>query len=364
MLKETAAILQTAKAFGNFFTNYLYLYSWLQIEYKKQFTERKFTFTSVEDFWKKILNEELRNGDVIKFKEGFFTDWIPKAAGQAWKTFDPLLSSHSINIDSVKSGQEFSSSSLVENEQLRPLGVVRLPLGEDKESFAVLSLTSFDCWSVDLGIPVLVSKKIYEAFLQKRKGNKAVESDVEAILEIGNYPGFDKPFMNTYGSSINPEFLKQFTSPVLVPRVFLRVSSLLNIEFRTHNSHPLGTIWALTKSERPYQIKQGVDMRIYRVEEPQSWIGLELAHIDISNIDNIEHYANAFKEGHTQPRELFPNVRFVEDPEKKISVLTEFDAQKRHFVNSILIEKEPWKKDVNKPQIVDFLNGLEQILKK
>lgn len=358
MLDNTT--IKAARDLGNSFANYLYLYSWFQIKYKNQFTDRTFTFTSVEDFWKKIFSEELRNGDIIKFKEGFFTDWIPKVAGQVWKTFDSTFPTNVINIEEVKKGQEFSSSGIVEDEQLHSLGVVRLPFSKSKENFTVLSLTSFDCWSVDLGIPILVSKKIYEAFLQKRRNNQSVEGDIEAILEIGNYPGFNNEFIKSYGSTINEDFLKQFTSPVLVPRVFLRVSSPLNIKFRTHNSHPFGTIWALTKSERPYQIRQKSDMSIYRVDESQSWIGLELAHIDISNIEEIEYYAKAFKEGHTRPLELFPDIRIIKDPEQNISILTEFDAQKRHFINSIPIEKEPWNKEGNRQQIIEALLTLEK----
>jgi hypothetical protein len=354
MIKEITTELASS------FINYLHLYSWFEIQTHKLVTGRKFRFKSVEKFWELILNEELKPGDIVQIDEGFLTDWIPKIAGQAWKSL-PKTSSSVIDLNKIRQGHHFASDGIVDNNHLRPLGVVRLPYGTSNKNFAVLSITTFDCWSVDLAIPVLVSKEVYYSFVKSRHHNQSVEADIEAVLQFGNYPVFNNSFMALFNSSLNPDFINQITSPLSLPRIYLRLTSPLNSRFKTHNSHPKGTIWTFLKTEdselRIHNMDNG--QTVVKEVEPYSFFSFIQAHMDISNIKHVEYYSKAFQEGKMLPEELFPELQFSRSATQKTTALTEFDGLKRHFSNSVPIEKEPLRNQTNKAKILAIFKGLQ-----
>jgi hypothetical protein len=339
---------------ANSFLNYLHLSSWLEIRAHSLISNRRFSFRSIEDVWKDIFNESLRSGDIIQIHEGFLTDWLPKVPGQSWKSLP--LSDDSISIERLKRGGKFAMGSILENKHT-PLGVVRLPFGSSNKNYAVLSITTYDCWSVELAIPVLVSKEVYFQFLKARSKNQAVEGTIEVVLEIGNLP-FDNTFLTTMESEINPVFFKQFLTPFAVPPVYLRLESVLNAKFRTHNTHPPGGVWAISKHEQEHQIIHNIDNGEVQVKKckPYEFIDLNIAHIDISNSEIVEQYSKAFTKG-----DIFidDNIRTVTNPSKKVTVLTEFDAQKRYFPTSIPITNRPWLIENYKSSIISTLNDLK-----
>jgi len=330
----------------------------------KVLTNRKFPYESVELFWQAIIQEELRPGDIIKIKDGFLTDWIPRVPGEAWNNFKDKGST--INLDSTKKGGHFTSSGIYQKNPTH-FGSIRLPFGQNSTNFAMLSITTYDCWSVDLSIPVIVSKEVYNQFITIRKNGQAVEGEIEATLEFGEMPLMNTSLLKAIDSDCSDEFVEYFSTPKGLPRIYLRLSSPLNVKFRANNTHPSGTIWALAEHTQSHEIHyppldlttpnsrpQGNPKAVEC--DPYSFISLNMAHFNLSEKELTTHYISEFKKGEANPPG-YENRSFV-NPSEVVRVLTEFDGQKKHFSDSIRMINEPWKRGPEKEKIVSTINVL------
>ena len=153
------------------FLNYLRLGTWLDYQITHRLSGRPHReFESVEGFWQSILNEELYPGDKIVFKQAYVTEWTPRMPGQLWIVHrgkrDAFYSEEQLS--EIRKGKGFWSESTLESQSISPMGVVRLPFGNDKLHYAALSITTIDSWCCDLGVPVVFSASVYDAFIRRR----------------------------------------------------------------------------------------------------------------------------------------------------------------------------------------------------
>lgn len=76
------------------FLGYFRVYDYIKLK-KASLTGHSVPVPSIESFWYSILGDKfagnretkhlrLRDGDVVKFKDVFLTDWAPKLPGQTW----------------------------------------------------------------------------------------------------------------------------------------------------------------------------------------------------------------------------------------------------------------------------------------
>ena len=225
-------ILETAiKPISKSFLNYLHLATWIDQRVASLISGKSvYVYSSVEQFWKDIAQENLPVGSRIRFKEAFITEWVPRIPGGPW-----IENLKDIKLNELRDGYRIASSGILRST-VKPLGVIRLPFGKDKTSFAALSLTTIDSWYCDLGIPLLVSESVYNSFSSKRVKNNSVEGDIEGILCFDTHPQMNAELFKSLGSEISKDYLDSIFTPSSMPYVYLSIVSPLDVKLRSHNS--------------------------------------------------------------------------------------------------------------------------------
>lgn len=185
------------------------------------------------------------------------TDWTPKIPGLIWsKEGMPRINEFDDEFD-VLQVKDRLHPIVHPNSKSRRLnsgfGSVRTnPTNNPKESFAYLSLVSPKYWNTDFGIPVVVSKSVYEEFKSKSKKGAPWIEEAEGIL----IRDMDLPFNNIISSAIGDEVENNLKSELLkkphIPRVYVLITSKLSIDLKENDTHPTTTAWTMFKSQRDY----------------------------------------------------------------------------------------------------------------
>lgn len=344
------------------FVNYLNLGTWFNHLVGHHLSGRRVKeFDSVEGFWQSISNEELGPGDKIFFPQSYVSEWVPRVPGQIWFAHkdENRISFAKGFLGHMREGKAFwTQSSLDSTGAIEPLGVVRLPFGEDKLHFAALSLTTIDSWYCDLGVPLVFSASVYDAFIRKRIKQNSVEASLTGYLRFGNVPLLQAGLLKSIGSDISDEFLARISAPTSMPSAYIHVISPLDVQFRSHNTHPPGCLWAVERSVHIARVKHYPQSRksVDTPCEPYASYGLLISHVNLNERDHIQYYVGQFKKASCRPPQL-PEQHERADL-ASVEVLTEFDSRNRYFATSVPIEKTPWNNKVSSERIQRTLSEL------
>lgn len=364
-------VLETAvEKVANSFLGHLHLWTWFDQEVTALLSGRQTShFDSVCSFWDGVFNESLRPGGRITFRNCFLTEWIPRSPGLAWYMDragelpqwygDEILSS-------VRKGAGFALESSADTSAQEPFGVVRLAFSESRTNYAALSLTTADSWSCDLGVPVIVSSAVYNAFIKARLHGNAVEGTIQGVLKAGPIPGLHPDLPKSLGSEINESFLRQVYHPGGYPSVYIELVSPLDVKFRTHGTHPPGSLWAITRQTHTAQVTHyaGSDSVPPRVTvrpcEPWTSYVLLTATAEIHEPDAIRAHVKNFGAGLSFTLSDVPHGGRGPRDHVGVDVLTEFDARSRYFKTAIPIERQPWSDGAIRAEISRTLGDLQR----
>jgi hypothetical protein len=346
------------------FLGYLHLWTWLDQKITHQLSGRpQRTFDSVSDFWGSALAEDISPGDRVRFKEAFVTDWIPRSPGRIWHG-----GCDKATLEHLRKGVGFFSESLLQQRTgyHEPLGVIRLPFGEDVLNYAALSITTADCWCCDLGIPLMVSSSVYDSYLSKRNRHAAVEATIEGIIQFGKTPLLHRDLLRSIGSSVSEEFLDSIITGASLPGIYISIASPLSVSFRSHDTHPPGFLWAIDRSRLNARVIHhfGANWEPTRTEvlpcEPYSNYGFLAAFTQLEDRGETLAVIDAFRQGSCLPAHVAQKKKLKLQSHGVLShdVLTEFDARHRYFGSAVPIEREPWRDEAAKKLISSVLADL------
>lgn len=336
------------------FLKYLHLSAWLDQRVTSLISNRSMcAFTSVEHFWRHISEETLSEGDRVRFKEAFLTEWIPRSPGGMW--FDKSNRKH---LDDQRKGHRQASLSII-GSTMSPVGVIRLPFGTSKEEYAALSLTTIDSWYCDLGIPLVVSSSVYDSFLTRRVRGNAVEGEVEAILCFGNLPLLKPELLSSLGSDINRDFLLSLTSRPGLPNVYLKIVSPLDVKLRSHNTHPLGFLWCIDREVRNEDVRyiysESELKKDFKDVDPNVLYRFIACGEDLNDQYSVQATVVCFDKSLAYMIGKDGDVGHVSS-----EVLTEFDARRKYFRSSVPLTREAWKEKSTLRQIKRTFMDLQQ----
>jgi len=360
---------------ANSFLGYLHLGSWFDDRLKSLVSGRgPKTFTSVEAFWRAVLREQLHHGDRIQFKNAFLTEWIPRLPGAPWHLLGDQADSPNLRSrDYLRLGELRERKIGVVSETSldygpHPLGVVRLPVVDDPRTCACLCLTTVDAWCCDLGVPVIVSSSVYDAFVSRRQGVNAVEADLEGVLHFGTMPLLDQGFLKAMGVAVDSEFLRSVVTPTGHPYAFLRITSPLDTRMRTHGSAPPAFLWSIsrkwiTHAVTHYGVFSGSKEkpRIKVVPTDPYWsYGFLLAPSQPDDPESVQKCVRGFKLGNISAWIPEVGAPCAGPGVEVVEVLTEFDARAPHFSTAVPLVASPWQRPQQHRRIATVLQDMER----
>ncbi len=306
---------------------------------------------SIQSFWYSILGDKfagdthrkylyLRNGDILRFHDVFLAEWAPKLPGRIW--------THE-GIKDFDEGQKLVDGYVEFNNKvykvLRPWGkerVVSAGFGSirtsrrtrDDDHFMYMSLVSKENWHCDYGIPVVVSRSVYEKFCKYSGKGVPWLRTVEGVLHIGEDLPFRELVPRAIGAKLSPETEDTLRYRSGLPRCYIYVSSPLSMKAAYNVTHPNATAWTMFQSRYPSQTvwnryPSQPFMYTYTMFNPSSPVSIEEA------IKFIKLYVRRY------------------DGKK---IITDFDGIQPHLDASIPLNVHPLrarKKEVKK-LIVDY----------
>lgn len=263
------------RSFGRLFDDvlgYLNLYDYLKT--KKSDLTGKAKSISVSSFWFSILGdkfagttdipfEPLRAGDVVKLKDIFLTEWGPKLPGQIWTSQGVKdLQEGQRRVDGyarLKSG----GFTLVldpygkEKSIVAGVGSVRTkPHMHDEKYCAYLGLVDAANWQCDYGIPVVVSRSVYEKFRKHSERGAPWVERLEGVLHVNEDIPLKTFIPKAIGATLSAETEEVLRFRPNLPKAFIYVSSPLSIKLKRNDSHPIVTAWTMYEtalSRSPYR---------------------------------------------------------------------------------------------------------------
>jgi hypothetical protein len=246
------------------FVTYLRLYDILKINAMKIF-EQKNQFENQEHFWANILIDsfvgndnydffDLQNGQLVEFKDVYLTEWAPKLPGRIW-----TQEGHKNYIDGLND-KEIRRIGGMPHEVLDRFGKEKVvsagfgsirinPTHESNDYFMHMSLVSKEQWHVDYGIPIIVSKKVYENFKRIAKDSCVWLDKVTGILNIQRDIPLRKFIPNAIGRDISNELKSALTQKPFLPKAYVYLP-ILDTKLRYNNTHPNCTAWTTFQNDR------------------------------------------------------------------------------------------------------------------
>lgn len=247
---------------------YYGLYGFLKYKIKA-LTVKPVHINSNEDFWSIILKDQffgeydkekiLLSGQPLTFSNKFYlSEWAPKIPGKIWtksgkQSLRDALSHqiNDINWEWKKRYEiifdEYGKKKAMEGG----FGSVRInPSKNPSETFMYMSLTTSDCWSIDSGIPIIVSKSVFEEYNRKSVNKGAVEiGKLEGILITDTDLPINEIISKAIGAQLDSRSIDILTKQTFLPKCFVYVPSSLGVDFKYNNSHPQCTGWTMYKKQ-------------------------------------------------------------------------------------------------------------------
>ena len=170
---------------------YYRIYDALKLRFKT-LVKGNIAFSSSKEFWEMVIENypDIKNKQRVKLKGFFITEWVPKLPGQVWTSDGKQNLKEGIN-DVV--GYYVGSKKIY--QLLGPygkqkmifggFGSVRVKPSQNKDYCCLLNLVDIDNWHCDYGIPIVVSKSVYDCFIRYREiGGSPWVEELSGILYL------------------------------------------------------------------------------------------------------------------------------------------------------------------------------------
>jgi hypothetical protein len=211
---------------------------------------------SPKEFWTKIIenNPEIIDRQIVKLRDLFMSDWLPKLPGQVWTKEGELnLMEGPTDIKGFYSINDKVYKVLGPTGKLKMVmggyGSVRVKPSSNDDYCTILNLVKVEGWHCDYGIPIVVSKPVYEQFLKykEHRGSPWIE-EVSGILHLDkDVPNINK-LSAAIGSKFDTETVEILTTQPHLRKAFIYISSPLDVKFRYNGSSPQAVAWTLYKT--------------------------------------------------------------------------------------------------------------------
>ena len=234
---------------------YYRVYDNLKLKLRSSINET-LTINSSQEFWSKIIENspEIRNKQIIKLKNFFITEWVPKLPGQVWteKGRENL-------VEGLKDVEGYYSIHEKIYKVLGPIGKQKMIFGgfgsvrikpvNNTDFCCLLNLVQLEDWHCDYGIPLVVSKPVYEQFIRYREheGSPWIE-ELSGVLYLDeDIVNFNK-VPNAIGSKLDNETIEILTTQTNIRKAFIYVSSPIDVKIKYNGSCPDAVAWTLFKT--------------------------------------------------------------------------------------------------------------------
>lgn len=206
-------------------------------------------------FWEGVLQKLYRreseappieDGDIITFRDGFLSDWLPLAPGLSDSSVIDLKDHKLDYVESLHMSpsihhSDFHLFSMSRWRVNQYLGLsVKLPHFGHNDFFAICSLTDVDSYDTYSSIPVVLSKSAYSEYRQKKIKQNVVNVDLTGIVRVNNRPSLREMMMQLGVATPFP-----LSTELSIPDCWVQVSSPLDIQPRYHTSHPDVRMWSI-----------------------------------------------------------------------------------------------------------------------
>lgn len=108
-----------------------------------------------------------------------------------------------------------------------------------------MSLVNKPHWNCDYGIPVVVSRSVYNKFKKYAANGAPYLESIEGVIHLHE----DLPFSQLLPKAIGAQLSKESESTLRyrpgLPRCYLHVTSPLLLKAKYNNSHPDATAWTM-----------------------------------------------------------------------------------------------------------------------
>jgi hypothetical protein len=242
------------------------IYYYLKYKLSKQIDDNQIEINSAEEFWYAILKDKFRpskniqykhlcNYQKVKIKSCFISDWIPKLPGKIW-TLESLseITEASKYFNTYRWNNDLFTA-LIPESKMRQMaagyGSVRLSpnIYNNPDNFYCLSANFPSCWNVDYGIPLVISKLVYDEYL-KHNENGAPEATIEGILVKDYDLPLKEIITSAIGATIDKNLESILTKSPGLPKCFVYISSPLLCNFKDNDSHPECTAWTCFETRK------------------------------------------------------------------------------------------------------------------
>ena len=299
-------------------------------------------FNSVTSLWDAIFRDTVSQGDEIQLQDVFLTEWIPRSPGLIYLPVkkSPLYSEADYGFSWRQWEQEKISDQPAHfgswefgfgDRDYSPLGLgsVRLPTPARSGRHIVLGVTGPDPYCCDFGIPVLTTPQVYAEFLRIRRNNKAVSIRFKALLGQAGVSIPDR-FIPRLGITLPEAFQLAIQKPLSMPDYYLSLSSLLDVRFLAHDTHPGIHAWTFSSYTGRYPLRLAASL------------------CDPSDPDSIDKAVDKLLSGELVTN--FDSKYVVIEP-----ALTDFDGQAIRFRPRISLKQNPLTQS---PKDIDHLLDL------
>lgn len=264
-MMEKIAQEQAKRFFGRIWEDtlgYFRLYEFLKLRAAASVGRRRpVRVSSVAEFWHGILGDRfssrsvnyqsVRDGDIVKFRSGFLTEWAPKLPGQLWTTEGAAELRRGLKfVEGTRQYGDEMYTILDPYGKQRVLnaghGSVRLATAaKDSDYFAYIALVDEDQWNSDYGVPIVISRSVYDVFRHHATNGAPAIKSLEGVVRTGS----DLPLSQLIPHAIGAELSKASEESLRLrpglPRCYVHVVSPLSIKFLYNDSHPDITAWTM-----------------------------------------------------------------------------------------------------------------------
>lgn len=242
---------------------YYRIYDFLKMRIKESIKKPQ-EFLTTEAFWRAILQkdfrddnrnvEPLQNGQQIKLKNFFLTEWTPKLPGRVW--------TNDGDRNLIEGIQDVAGEVNIYEKIYKVLGPegkskmmtggygsVRIKARTNNDYCMLLNAVSPEDWHCDYGIPIVVSKAVYDDYLKysHKEGAPWIE-ELNGNLFLNNSLDDIQLISPAIGARLDNETRDFLTDAPNLQKCFIYVSSPLDIKMRYNNSHPEAVAWTLFKT--------------------------------------------------------------------------------------------------------------------
>ncbi|HHT9120269.1 MAG TPA: hypothetical protein ACFYD3_06990 [Candidatus Hypogeohydataceae bacterium YC41] len=336
--------------FGKFLEDildYWRIYDYIGLKYKEIWKD-KISIQDENHFWYSILSDrfaceekpqdcfEPKSGQVVQFKDVFLSQWAPKMPGQLW-TIEGINKAIE-GLKKVEKRVEFRGK-VIDVLDLNGkkevvsagYGSVRInPQIGNTDFFAYMSLVSARNWNCDQGIPVVVSRPVYDKFLEYSRSGSTPETEGEGILILNQDVPLGSFIPTAIGARLEKDLEDTLRYRPFLPKCWIYISSPLSIKMRFHDKAPNSVAWTLFQRDS--------------YDEPFSFTYATFNPTQKDSIDDAVHFINWYVEEH-----------------RGKSIITDFDGIEPKLEAKVKLNSNPMS--AHKKELRELISDLARWVK-